>query len=117
MDRRKARRYKSTRRARKVRNTITLCALLIILVAASFAFTAKTASADNTDNKRYKYYTSIEINDGDTLWSIAEEHMTEEYSSVKAYIKEVQSLNHMSGTKIVCGTSIVIPYYSDEYKI
>ena len=33
-----------------------------------------------------KYYTSIEVQSGDTLWSIASDHITEEYRDMNAYI-------------------------------
>lgn len=59
-----------------------------------------------------KYYTSILIHKGDSLWTIADEYMSEQYKSQKDYIKEVKSINNLSGDSIHAGQYLVIPYYS-----
>ena len=46
-----------------------------------------------------KYYTSIEVQSGDTLWS-------------NAYIDEVCSINKISQNEIHAGQYLTIPYYS-----
>lgn len=63
----------------------------------------------------YKYYTSIQVQSGDTLWSIADEYMTEEYAGVGAYIDEICSINHIEADDIHAGQYLTIPYYSDVY--
>lgn len=64
--------------------------------------------------ENHKYYTSIEIESGDTLWSIAEQFRTAEYISVQDYIKEVKEINGLSGDSITSGCYLIIPYYADE---
>ena len=59
-----------------------------------------------------KYYTSIEVQSGDTLWSIASDHITEEYCDMNAYIDEVCSINKISQNEIHAGQYLTIPYYS-----
>ena len=59
-----------------------------------------------------KYYTSIEVQSGDTLWSIASDHITEEYRDMNAYIDEVCSINKISQDEIHAGQYLTIPYYS-----
>lgn len=59
-----------------------------------------------------KYYTSIEVQSGDTLWSIASDHITEEYHDMNAYIDEVCSINKISQDEIHAGQYLTIPYYS-----
>ena len=65
----------------------------------------------------YKYYTSIRVSSGDTLWDIAKEYRTEEYSDISSYIAEVREINHLSSNQITDGMYLCIPYYSEEYKI
>ena len=60
-----------------------------------------------------KYYTSIEVRSGDTLWSIASDHITEEYRDMNAYIDEVCSINKISQDEIHAGQYLTIPYYSN----
>ena len=42
---------------------------------------AATANAGTADSSRTKYYTSIQIEKGTSLWDIAGDYMTEEYAS------------------------------------
>ena len=53
---------------------------------------------------------------GDTLWDIAKEYRTEEYSDISSYIAEVREINHLSSNQITDGMYLCIPYYSEEYK-
>lgn len=82
---------------------------LIILV------TAEPANADGTyEGARYKYYTSVYVEQGDSLWSIAEEHWTKEYSDICVYIQEIKQLNQITSDTIQSGTYLCIPYYSGQ---
>lgn len=105
------------RRARNIRYTVSVGVLLIMIVVGFFALSAKPASAGDSSSQRFKYYTSITVQEGDTLWGIANEHMSKEYPTINKYINEVQKINHLNGTEIISGTTLVIPYYSDEYKL
>lgn len=91
-----------------------------VFLAAVFFFlcfrTADTVNAGTENTARYKYYTSIEIEDGSTLWEIAHKYMTEEYESPEAYIQEIKQINHLDSDVIYEGSYLCIPYYSSEYK-
>ena len=74
-------------------------------------------NANNTEkNPIYKYYTSYEIQPGDTLTSIAQEHTVNSNVSVNEYIAEVKKNNNLTTDKITSGNYLVISYYSNEYK-
>ena len=63
----------------------------------------------------YKYYTNVKIGVGDSLWGYAEQYRSPEGMSHEAYIREVQSINHLADDTLVAGRSIILPYYSTEY--
>ena len=42
--------------------------------------------------------------------------MTEEYSSIHAYMKEIQEVNSMKSDKIYYGQKLILPYYSSEQR-
>lgn len=83
----------------------------VLIMSSSISSFAKPKK---TEEKFYKYYTSISVKKGDTLWSIASEYMTAEYDSIEEYILEVKRLNHMDGDTIYTGRYLTVPYYSVE---
>ncbi len=85
----------------------SLFAICIILKFSSFPSPQQKAEASN----RCKSYTSIEIRPGDSLWSIASEHMTEEYESIQDYVSEIKSINGLGSDEIHAGRFLLIPYY------
>lgn len=87
-----------------------LAALGIIICSVS------AVEANGETKKRYKYYTSVYIDRDETLWDIASEYASEEYSDFRAYIEEVKEINHLKDDQVQYGSTICVPYYSDEYK-
>lgn len=105
------------RRQRQLRKnmivgTLTIC--LVCALAITIGGFFSKAKSDNEDIY-YKYYKSVQIEAGDTLWSLAEENMGGQYKNTKSYVEEVMAMNAMSDDKIVAGEYIVIPYYSTEF--
>jgi LysM repeat protein len=98
-----------------LRKKLTLGALGVILVVAlSVTLGSLLVNAEGTDVVRsHKYYTSIEVKYGESLWSIAEEYIDPaHYSSIDAYIKEVMKINSLKDDEsIIAGRYIVVPYY------
>ncbi|MBO5260961.1 MAG: LysM peptidoglycan-binding domain-containing protein [Coprococcus sp.] len=91
---------------------ITIIVSIIVLAIAYVAVFQKDASEADATHSSTKYYTCIEINSGDSLWSIAETYMTDEYSSTQEYIDEVVSINHLNhASSIEAGTNLLVPYY------
>lgn len=105
------------RRAARLKRVVIIGLIAFMMMIGTCAVTARTANAGDASDKRFKYYTTITVQSGDTLWAIAEEYRTEEYGTISAYIKEVQTLNHLNGSEIISGSSLVVPYYSNQYKI
>jgi len=86
--------------------------VLFILIIFSVGFISKTVTAERNSD-RVKLVTSIEIQKGDTLWSIASEFMTDEYDDMNDFIKEIKVSNGMASDEIHTGNYIIIPYYAD----
>ena len=94
--------------------TICLAGALAITFG-SFLSKAETKESDVT---YYKYYTNIEIQPGDTLWTLAENYMDENFESKEAYMAEVREINSLNDdSKIIAGQYLIMPYYSTEYKM
>ncbi|HKM33288.1 MAG TPA: LysM peptidoglycan-binding domain-containing protein [Lachnospiraceae bacterium] len=114
--------YRSRRnkikRMRLIRRRFILLSLTIILVLVlSISYHAILSEANTGDEEtNYKYYTSVEVNYGESLWSIAEAHIGSEYASAKDYIHEVMEINHLEDEYVSAGQYLVIPYYSTDFK-
>lgn len=76
----------------------------------------KSQANTKKSNDFFKYYTSIEIQPGDTITGIAKKYEIEKYDDLQTFIKEVQEMNHLDGDKISAGAYITVPYYSTEKK-
>lgn len=85
---------------------------IIVLFIACLLFSNKDIKRVDASTYNEKYFTCITIKDGDTLISIAEEYISEEYSSIDDYVKEVKSINNLTNDVIYRGATLVVPYYA-----
>ena len=95
-----------------------ICRIVLALAAAFFLWMILTGFSRTAVTKApsYKYYTAVTVRRDDTLWEIAQAHMTEEYSSVKTYMREIMEVNNMETDAIYYGQKLILPYYSSEVK-
>lgn len=110
---------KKQKRTRQIYHQLISSACLFFAVAAIcsinlFFINAKASSEQEMSS--YKYYTSVTVEAGETLWDIAGIYMSDEFSSVQRYIDEVKNINHLTDNKIYAGEELIVPYYSYEYK-
>lgn len=113
----RSRRYHE-RRVRQLRRRCFMAVLTVVLVLTlAISYHAILSEATSgTEGTLYKYYTSIEVKYGDSLWSIAETYANEEYRSVRDYIAEVMEINHLEEESVSAGQYLIVPYYSAEFK-
>lgn len=110
-------RRKIQKRNLQLRATAALLSFVAVIFFLIFHFTPQNTQADSEPKApTYKYYTSIRVSSGDTLWDIANEYRTEEYSSISSYISEVREINHLKSNQITEGMYLCVPYYSEECK-
>ena len=109
------RRQQQAMRRRIVVIAVTICIIICGALVGSGIAAAGRSKASG-DQASFKYYTSIEIQQGDSLWAIACAHMGEEYDSVQDYIDEVKELNGLKSDDIHSGQYLTIPYYAREFR-
>ena len=63
--------------------------------------------------ERVRYYKSILVQPGDSLWSIAQAYRTEEFPSIYAYIQEIYELNELQRETIWAGSYLMVICYKD----
>lgn len=93
-----------------------LASVVVIMVAlfliVLLLLPERAAYAENTSAKTY-FITSVQIEAGDSLWSLASEYYTEEFISVNAYITEIKRMNGLSSDTLYAGNYLLIPYFTE----
>ena len=85
------------------------------IIIGIILFTVFLPSKSNQDIVANKYYKSIQIQKGDTLWSIATENMdVNYYKNTSEYVKEIKTINALVSDRVTAGNYIIIPYYSTD---
>lgn len=103
-------------RRRIITALIMLSVIVFLAIFLSFSFMSDAKVDDS--HKQYRYYTSITVSSGDTMWSIAEANMDPlHYNNVEAYVADIASINRIcTDAQLNAGSDLIIPYYSDEVK-
>lgn len=78
---------------------------------SAFAVEVSAAQEDEVRASCEKYFISYVVQRGDTLWSIANEHMSGQYASAYHYIQEIMETNHLEHTVIKTGQMLILPCY------
>ncbi|KMZ54971.1 LysM peptidoglycan-binding domain-containing protein [Dorea sp. D27] len=113
--------YAASKRRRQVcmkKFTAAISAFVLIMCMSILLGCNFSDASDSREDApvEYRYYKSIEIQPGDTLWGIAEEFMTDEYSSVNEYINEVKKINGLGSDDIQESQYLTIAYYDTEFR-
>ena len=105
------------RRQRQVRCYLLSMVLAAVLTAGCvFSLRVLITKAQEEEEVSFKYYTSIQVSYGESLWSIAKTYQDEHYDRIQDYVDEVIRINHLrDGDSITAGQYLIIPYYSSEY--
>lgn len=89
---------------------IALLGLLMLLIIMMM-FASKAIAATNDEPLRVKTISSVCIESGDTLWSIAQKYYTDDCKSIQQYIEEIKQSNGLRSDKIHAGAYIIVPHY------
>lgn len=89
---------------------ILMISAVILLGSSIRAF----AGSRDYSQPVYKYYTSIQVQSGDTLWDIADTYTREFDIDKEEYIDEVCRMNHLQNGEIHSGDYITVAYYSGQ---
>ncbi|WP_049960253.1 LysM peptidoglycan-binding domain-containing protein [Pseudobutyrivibrio sp. LB2011] len=102
--------YNKSERIVRNRKIMLLAAIIASLLFGFILFSNRAAA--ETNRQVYTYYTSYEIQPGDTLWSIADQFMGPDYTDKQDFISNIKSMNHLLDDDITAGNYLVIEYSS-----
>lgn len=93
---------------------IMLTVVFVIVIGILLGTSVQVFAGKEDQPAIHKYYKTICVESGDTLWDIAEEYMEHSGMSRQEYIEEVCVLNGLEADEIYAGESIVVVYYVVE---
>ena len=103
------RRTFTTRRRRTAQKRALLIGSLCLILFLSCGY-VMCSNAQDSREEFIKYYTSIEVQSGDTLWDLADTY-GKGHDSRYDYIEEVKQLNHLTDDRITAGVFLTVQYY------
>lgn len=97
-----------------MKKLITL-SLVVLLSSHLFGNSLMKSLAGEIETKeREKYYTSIQIENGDSLWSIAGKYASGCGLTTAQYVKELKSMNDLREDAIHSGQYLTVMYMNHE---
>ena len=88
--------------------------ILVIILICMVRHMALHIRRTDSAGQRKEYYTSVQVNAGESLWEISRRYYSVEYKSMGSYMKKIMNLNHMSSSNINEGAYLIIPYYQEQ---
>lgn len=115
----KRRRKNAERRSRRYLTAGFMAGAItvVLIIVISFGIGSFYSSAQEGP-EAIKYYKSVQINKGDSLWSIAEVYMSDDYDSVYDYMTELVELNQLNDHEVDHlqeGDYLTVVYYDTEF--
>ncbi len=109
------------RRERQLHRRITIFGIMtsvILFLGIFLSFSFLSDAKGDSEHEQKMYYSVVTITAGDTLWSIAEEHMDPlHYKNVEAFVGDIAKINRIHiDSQLTAGGYLQVPYYSDEDK-
>lgn len=111
--------YAKHRKTNSIRRFVTGIAALVMVMSLSFGFGSFFSSAHDSKAEEpsgERYYKSVQLEKGDSLWSIAQRYRRTE-DSIYEYMDELAEANHLSlkdRNNLQEGDYLVVSYYGDD---
>lgn len=108
-----------TRRAQKVqmeKRLIVVISIIVVSLGILLGSSISTFASAREKAQLHKYYTSVQLRQGDSLWKLAGEYASTDQSE-QEFIDEVCEVNGISESNTLhSGQYLVVPYYSETEK-
>ena len=100
---------------RRMRGLVIAVLMVLAFLSGFFGRTLVSAYAEEEYIKPVKrYYTSIQLQAGDSLWDIAEEYMDGSSYSKKEYVEVLKRMNGLSSDRIHAGQYLTCLLYTSD---
>ncbi|RGY95266.1 LysM peptidoglycan-binding domain-containing protein [Clostridium sp. AM58-1XD] len=97
-----------------MKRLLWLLTVITITSSVFFGHSIFNAMAGEEQGRFSRYYKSIQIKDGDSLWSIAGEYRENSRMSTDEYVDELRSMNRLKNDTIHTGQYLTVVYFEDS---
>lgn len=102
---------------RRQKKVLAVVVLVIVSLGILLGSGINALASSEADVASYhKYYKSVRVEAGDTLWTIADEYITDLNIDKQEYIAEICEINGICENEIHAGDYVVVAYYSQDMK-
>ena len=102
---------------RRQRKLLAITILIFVSLGIFLGTSINALASSKPDVASYnKYYKSVQVEAGDTLWTIADEYIADLNIDKADYIAEICELNGICEDEIHAGDYVVVAYYSQDMK-
>ena len=102
---------------RRQKKALAFIILIFVSIGLLLGTSINALASSKADIASYnKYYKSVRVESGDTLWTIADEYIADFNIDKQEYIAEICSLNDICEDEIHAGDYVVVAYYSKDMK-
>lgn len=102
---------------RRQKKLLAIAILVFVSLGILLGTTISAQASSEADVASYnKYYTSVRVEAGDTLWTIADEYIEDLNIDKQEYINEICTINNICEDEIHAGDYVVVAYYSQDMK-
>lgn len=88
--------------------TVMLATAFIFMIGGSIIVKAGSVNTEDTSSV---YYKSITVEEGESLWSIAQDYTSGTDAEIYDYITDVKDLNGLTSDELTSGQNIIVLYY------
>ena len=96
-----------------MRKFMITCVAVIVFASVFLGSTMLTSMAEE-EKAATRYYKSVEIQEGDSLWSLAKEYREGGSLSAKEYVEELKKMNNLREDTIHTGQYLTVVYFAEE---
>lgn len=99
---------------KRMKNLLIIILMILAFCSGFFGHTLLSAHAEEKALKPLnKYYTSIQLRQGDNLWDIARTYSKGSGFTTAEYVEELKRMNGLVGEEIHSGEFLTVVYYTE----
>lgn len=99
---------------RRLRNFTIILLMILAFCSGFFGHTLLNARAEEEQLPELKrYYTSVQLHQGDSLWDLAEQYRVGSGYSRTEYVEELKRMNGLKSEQIHSGEYLTVVYFAE----